>query len=839
MRRILARSELMYIARKQLILGLVCGVVFWVVDALLDFLFFYEGSLLDLLILQVPSHEIYIRLAVFVGFAVFGIHLGRLLAERKQIEDDLIKGQRRLLEFQAIAELGSWELDLVENELWWSDEVYRIFGVDPESFGATYEAFLGFVHPDDQELVNTAYTRSVEKNIPYEVIHRVVRPDGTIRVVRERSEEIKDESGKAIRSIGTVHDITEIERSAEEAKQSRRRFDQLLESISDGVLVLDTDWQYLLLNDQIVNMTGFSRGKLLGRKMSDVFPDIVESDFGRMCEEVFKTGETGVNIQHWTYEDGRNAWYESRAYRVPEGILVIMSDITQRKCAEEALIESEQKYRSLFEHANDAIIILDPEDETVLEVNSRASELYGYPREVFIGKSFKELTKDVERGEAQIQDLLEQGTQANFESIHFNRQGRELQIVTNSAVINYDGRPAILDVSRDVTEERALQTRAHHSQRLEAIGRLAGGIAHDFNNVLTVILGNTELSLAMLKKDEPLHERIKTIQKAGNHAAGLTKKLLAFGRRQIVEPRVLNLNTVLDDSFPMLRRLIPENVELVSKLDEKLDSVRIDPGQVEQVLVNLVVNAADATPKGGSITIETRLVDLDRGYVASHPYTNEGPHVMLAVSDTGAGIEDDVLAHIFEPFYSTKAEGSGLGLATVYGIAKQNGGSVEAYSEVGVGTTFKVYLPVVDAIIESCQKDEILVEDFTGVETILVVEDDKGVREYVAEVLHKHGYTVHSYANPSEARGFSESFYGTIDLLLTDVVMPGESGKELHEYLSDIRQSMRVLFMSGYTDNAIVEYGILDEGIEFLQKPISVHSLLVKVRQVLDAGTGT
>ena len=181
----------MYIARKQLILGLVCGVVFWVIDALLDFLFFYEGSLLDLLILQVPSHEIYIRLVVFVGFAVFGIHLGRLLAERKQIEDDLIKGQRRLLEFQAIAELGSWELDLVENELWWSDEVYRIFGVDPESFGATYEAFLGFVHPDDQELVNTAYTRSVEKNIPYEVIHRVVRPDGKIRVVRERTEEIK------------------------------------------------------------------------------------------------------------------------------------------------------------------------------------------------------------------------------------------------------------------------------------------------------------------------------------------------------------------------------------------------------------------------------------------------------------------------------------------------------------------------------------------------------------------------------------------------------------------------------------------------------------------------
>ena len=368
---------------------------------------------------------------------------------------------------------------------------------------------------------------------------------------------------------------------------------------------------------------------------------------------------------------------------------------------------------------------------------------------------------------------------------------------------------------------------------MEAIGRLAGGIAHDFNNILTVISGNAQLGLITLKEEDLLHDRLQTIHKAAEHASELTNHLLAFSRRQIISPRILDLNEIFSGLEPMLRRVIGEDIEFTIRPAEKLSLVEVDPTQFEQVLVNLVVNARDAMPGGGSLTIETADVEMGEEYVQTHSYITTGKYVQAKVTDSGTGMSEEVQRHIFEPFFTTKSLGSGLGLAMVYGIVKQSGGSIEVHSEEGAGTTFEIYLPVADEPAEAFVRKREQPELAPGSETILLVEDEEGVRSLAAEILGELGYTVHDFANPEEVLTFCESFEGDVDLLLTDVIMPGASGAELAGRMQSYYPSARVLYMSGYTDDFIVRHGELGEGVAFLRKPFSPQALANKVRDVL------
>ncbi len=395
-------------------------------------------------------------------------------------------------------------------------------------------------------------------------------------------------------------------------------------------------------------------------------------------------------------------------------------------------------------------------------------------------------------------------------------------------------------VERKRTEAalRESEERLRQSHKLEAMGRLAGGIAHDFNNLLTAIIGYSDLALRRLHDNDPLRRNIDEIKKASNRAASLTHQLLAFSRKQVLQPKVLDLNEVVANMDAMLRRVIGEDIDLVTVLEPQLGHVRADPGQIEQVIMNLVINSRDAMPRGGKLTIKTGNVELDQAYSRSHASVRTGPYVMLAVSDTGTGMDPETQAHIFEPFFTTKEQGkgTGLGLATVYGIVKQSGGNIWVYSEVGRGTTFKIYLPPVAETVQSLKPAGTLAEPERGWETVLLVEDEGAVRNLIHGVLEMNGYTVLQADSGIEAIRICEEYEGPIHLLITDVVMPQMGGRDLAERLEASHPEMRVLYMSGYTDDAIVHHGVLDEGVAFLEKPFTPDSLARKAREVLDAG---
>ena len=373
------------------------------------------------------------------------------------------------------------------------------------------------------------------------------------------------------------------------------------------------------------------------------------------------------------------------------------------------------------------------------------------------------------------------------------------------------------------------------SQKMEAVGRLAGGVAHDFNNALTVILGNTDLVLSRQPDGNPPDAHLLGVRKAATHAAELTQQLLAFSRKQIADPRILEVNSVISGIQGMLQRVIGEDIKLITSCSADVGNIRMDPGQVEQVLMNLVVNARQAMPRGGTITIETEQVELDETYIQTHLYAKPGQYAQISVSDTGIGMSEEIQEHLFEPFYTTKETGTGLGMATVYGIVKQNNGSINIYSEEGTGTTFKIYLPITsehpDAFPSAADGSGLT----GGTETILVVEDDDAVRELTIDILTDLGYQVHAFSNVEEALDHTRNGEEPADLLLTDVVMPGMDGAELAEAVVKERPSIRVLYMSGYTSNAIATHGVLDEGINLLQKPFTQADIARKIREVLDA----
>jgi CheY-like chemotaxis protein/two-component sensor histidine kinase len=381
-----------------------------------------------------------------------------------------------------------------------------------------------------------------------------------------------------------------------------------------------------------------------------------------------------------------------------------------------------------------------------------------------------------------------------------------------------------------------LQEELRQSQKMEAIGQLAGGVAHDFNNLLTVIRGHSELAALKLKGGDPLLENVEEVRKATDRAASLTRQLLAFSRRQILEFKVLDLNSILRDLEKMLKRIIGENIALNLNLSGSLGAVRTDPGQIEQVILNLVVNSKDAMPHGGSLILETERIDLDDRYTSTHIDVKPGPYVRLSVSDTGIGMAPEVRERIFEPFFTTKerGKGTGLGLSTVYGIVKQSGGHIWVYSEPGRGTTFKIYLPRIeqapDTLVDRIGDEKV----YAGNETILLVEDEETVRKLTSEFLRKQGYTVLEAAHGGDALLLCKQYTGKIDLMLTDVVMPGISGRELATHLLALRPGLKVLYMSGYTDDAIVHHGVLEAGTPFIQKPFTFKGLTQKVREVLN-----
>jgi len=519
-------------------------------------------------------------------------------------------------------------------------------------------------------------------------------------------------------------------------------------------------------------------------------------------------------------------------------LLTIQRAIEKRE-AEENLRESEERYRTTFESTGTATVIVE-EDTTISLANMEFMKLCGYSREEVEGKKCwtEFVVKEDLEGMKEYHRLrrtAEGGAPGSYEFRFTDRHGNVRDIFLTATLI--PGTKKTVASLLDITERKLLEAQLQHTRKMEAVGTLAGGMAHEFNNLMTAVLSYSSFLLTDLGEDDPMRKDVEEIKSAGKRASSLVKHLLAFSRKQVLQPKPLDINSVLTDKEEMLGHLIGEDVELEMVLEQDLDKVKADQSQVEQVILNLTINARDAMPLGGKLTIETANVEIDEFYVSTHgDELKPGPYVMLAMSDTGMGMDKETQSQIFEPFFTTKdmGEGTGLGLSAVYGIVKQSGGDIRVYSEPEKGTIFKIYLPRMEQDVEAVHEGYAVLEQLGGSETVLLVEDNDLVRKVSRRVLEQYGYRVLEAEDAHKALMISEQHQGLIELMVTDVVMPEMSGKELAERLKVLRPETKVLYMSGYTDNAVVRRGVISKDVDFLEKPFTPDVLAEKVRQVLD-----
>jgi len=654
---------------------------------------------------------------------------------------------------------------------------------------------------------------------------------------------------------GFVHimrDITERKRVDEELQKSEERFKQIIENAVEWIWELDAQGLYTFASPMVRNILGYRPEEVVGIKhFYDFFHTEDRESLKKAAFEVFE-GQRPFRefVNRNVRKDGETVWLSTSGvpFRDEKGKFLgyrgADTDITERKRFEETLRKSEEAYRNLVETARDVIFTLHP-DGTFASLNPAFHAITGWSVADWVGKPFSPLIHSddlplaMEKFRRSLQEELNEVFELRISTRPSGYVVGEFIIapqIQNEKVVN------ILGIARDITERKraeqemaSLQEQFRQSQKMEAIGRLAGGIAHDFNNLLTVIKGNSQLSLLNLQEGDPLKANIEEIRGASERASDLIRQLLAFSRKQIMEMQVLDLNLVLNRLDNMLHRVLGEDIELVTILTEGIGKVKADPGQIEQVIVNLAVNSRDAMPGGGKLTIETANVELDEEYARKHIAVKPGQYVMLSVSDTGIGMTPEVKERVFEPFFTTKemGKGTGLGLSTVYGIVKQSGGNIWVYSEAGKGTAFKIYLPQVDEPLTEL-KEVVSKEILQGDETILIVEDEETVRKLAVRILKSLGYRTLEAPEGGRALILCEEFKEPIHLILTDVVMPGMSGPNLVERLREIHPEIKVLYMSGYTDNAIIHHGVLEEGTNFIQKPFTLENLARKVREVLD-----
>lgn len=608
----------------------------------------------------------------------------------------------------------------------------------------------------------------------------------------------------------------------------------------EGIQIIDDQFRYLYVNEAAAQHGYTTKENLIGSLMSDAFPGIEDSEMFARLRECMTSREPFHLTNEFRYQDGTQRWFDLRFTPIPAGVLILSIDITELRQSAHDAQQRENDLATILECMTEGIIATDLEGR-VTRVNSAATLLTGWSADEIEGHSVDEFVslidgKTSDRLEIPIRRLTSQEMNLGISDavLLISRDGRRIPVSYKSAPLRSNGDPirgAVIAIS-DLTEEARLNEMLQKSQRMEAIGSLSGGIAHDFNNYLSVISGLAQL-IAEDTTDDGIREDATDILHSAKKAAGLTSQLLAFSRQKVLQPEVINLNEAVARTRRMLQTLIGADIEFHLRLADDLGAINFDPVQIEQIIINLVVNARDAMPRGGRLTIETHNEYLDADYVQSHAGSQEGPHIMLRVSDTGEGIPPEVKNLVFEPFFTTKPlhRGTGLGLSTVYGIVKQSGGNIWLYSEVGMGTTFKIYLPESHstAKIRSAAKQPMLKSTSA---TILVVEDDASLRKLIARLLKGSGYRTITAESPSEA---IDACTRDVDiaLMLTDIVMPGMDGLELEGRVRELAPSVKVVFMSGYTSDAMADRGLLNDGHDFLEKPITKEVLLAKISEVL------
>jgi two-component system cell cycle sensor histidine kinase/response regulator CckA len=657
---------------------------------------------------------------------------------------------------------------------------------------------------------------------------------------------IRDRDGKITGLVGISRNIQYRKEAELVIRASERRHRAFFEVTTAGVVEVTTDARIIRANEAFCRMLGYSTDEIIGMPVVDLlFPEDREETLGQYQTLIAERTPAFEAERRYKRKDGAMIWARASAVLVrdengkPSWLCGVVIDLTARRKAEEFLRASEERFRLLVEGVKDYAVFMTDVDGNIVTWNTGAARVFGYPATAVENRSFSIFYPQNEVSSGLPNQHLEQSKQGSFEveGWRVRKDGSLFWANTVTTALRNHGESlrGYAMIVRDTTERMKLENQFRQAQKMEAVGRLAGGIAHDFNNLLTIINGYCEILTPTIPRDHANWAAVNSIREAGERAAALTAQLLAFSRKAIVEPKVLDLNEVVDQLERLLRRLIGEDILLTTALVRDLQLVRADPTQMEQIVLNLAVNARDAMPRGGKLTIETQNVDLREGGTTPYPDLQPGRYVQLAVSDTGVGMTEEVKTKIFEPFFTTKeaGHGTGLGLSMVYGAVKTHKGNISVYSELGVGTTFKILLPVSASNI--APKSTVLQLAPRGTETVLLVEDEEDVRKLAKLALQMYGYTVLDAGCGADGIKIVKGYSKPIHLLVTDVVMPGMSGREVAEAVRLRFPNVKVLYASGYTDDAVVRHGIVEATDAFLQKPFTPLMLARKVRTVLDS----
>ncbi len=773
------------------------------------------------------------------GQVTGALSTGRDVTEIRNAEDSLRNSEER---YRLLSDLATEGIMIHERGI--ILETNRAFG---KIVGLSHQALIGkngfeiiSFTPESKRLVLERSRAGSEKAYGLE-INRI---NGSKIYVETQGKNLRYR-GRDARLI-RMRDITKEKESQMALRASENRFRLLVQNSNDIITIVDEDGVPLYNSGHITKILGYQPEELVG---VSGFPGIHPDDLPRVraifSEALDKPG--AVRKMEYRYRHKNGSWIDLETIGcnllhdpAVKGIVLNIRDVTDRKEAEKALKESEERFRSFMKHFPGLAYIKDA-DGRVLFVNEKFAEYFGLDIAALQGKCNHDLFPP---------DFAEKITQDDRQVLYTGKAeyieetfGDRIWSTCKFPIAGIGTTPLLAGFTIDITEmrkaeeeRRKLETQLQQAMKMEAVGRLAGGVAHDFNNLLTSIIGNVQLALMDLRPFDPLAETLSEIEEAADSAAALTRQLLIFSRKQLIEPRALDLNELISRMQKMLTRLIGEDIELKTVLDRELGAVKTDPGQFEQIVVNLAVNARDAMPDGGRLIVETANVELDEEFCRRHSCSRPGSYARLVVSDTGQGMSEQVKAHLFEPFFTTKenGKGTGLGLAVMYGVVKQAGGAIEVYSEMGQGTAFRIYLPCIEEDAERIEKESrAMMELPGGNETVLLVEDEAILRVLAVKVLKRLGYQVLEADSGGNALVIAERHPEPIHLLLTDVVMPGMNGRELAVRMAGIHPEMKVLYTSGYAENVIAHRGVIEKGLNFIGKPYAPHQLAKKLREVL------
>jgi PAS domain S-box-containing protein len=766
---------------------------------------------------------------------------------------------------------GNWKLSSVNKEarkiLGLSEKIYEIM---QEENGATFSDLMiyfkvyrydGTLVPESELPVNRIFQKEVTI---LQESYLISRADGSTRDILVSGAPIYNKESSIQGGLLILTDVTEYRIKARELELTRSLLEAVFEQNSSPVFIVTyPDSIIRMINHAAISLLGIeSETSYIGMKLFDFQKTWLEYDLDGNpvpiddlpIMKALRGIPTENTMMRIVRKDGTERWELASGVPINNSqgdqiaAMAVFPDITELKLTQDSLQESEGRYRFLFEMANDGLAIIT--DIYFVECNKRFCEMFGRPREKIIGHSPGEFSPEFQADEKHSHPYsleyikaARDGRPQLFNWIHSKPDGTLFEVEVSLGSFTIYGEVYILAIVRDITEKKALEEALRQSeeqliqsQKLESIGRLAGGVAHDLNNLLTPILGYSDLLLTSeLSEDNPIYEMIQNISDAAIRAKELTHQLLAFGRKQTLVMETLNLNTVLQSFGNILKRTIRENINIRTHFSPDLKNIQGDVSQIEQVILNLIVNAQDAMPDGGRIIIETENVELDTEYTMIRKEVIPGEYVRMCISDSGSGISAEFQEKVFEPFFTTKpkGQGTGLGLSTVYGIVKQHGGNVWLYSEPGKGTTFKVYFPVIHNEVILKEKPKYEISDKNTEKTILLVEDNESVREMTAQLLLRLGYKTVVSISPANAVNLAKKH--CFDLLLTDVIMPEMTGVQLYKKIVKFQPEIKVLYMSGYTDNVIAHHGVLDDGINFLQKPFSTKTLAEKLDDIFDS----